>query len=133
MGGQPTNWRTIIAQKCSHSCESSEPRVRLFSLGIQQREGERSGIPRGSDFEGQQDLTVGLPQDLGERNLHSWRTHTKSYMPQDLGERSNDLTGRCIKPCLIVLESLLQTCEAAVTRCRDNRTGNSSTASCLLV
>ena len=115
MGGQPTNWRTSIAQKYSHSCESSELHVRLFSLGIQQRERERerererAGIPRGSDFEGQQDLTVGLPQDLGEQNLHSWRTHTKSCMPQDLGERSNDPTGHHIKPCLIVLESPAET------------------------
>ena len=74
-----------------------------------ERERERSGIPRGSDFEGQQDLTVGLPQDLGEQNLHSWRIHTKSCMPQDLGERSSDPTGHHIKPCLIVLESPAET------------------------
>ena len=39
MGGQPTNWKTIIPQKFSHWSERSEPHVRFPScLGVWQRE-----------------------------------------------------------------------------------------------
>ena len=34
LGGQPTNWRIIILQKFSHRSESSEPHIRLPSLGV---------------------------------------------------------------------------------------------------
>ena len=64
----PTRWvahkqETEIAKKFSHYCKSSEPHVRLLSLGIQQKE---LGIPRESELKGQQDLITGLPQDWGE-------------------------------------------------------------------
>jgi len=33
-GGQHMMWRTIISKKFSHSCEGSEPHIRLPSLGM---------------------------------------------------------------------------------------------------
>ena len=41
--GQPTNWRTVILKKFSPCCKGSEPRNRLPSLGIQQRDWESPG------------------------------------------------------------------------------------------
>ena len=43
LGGWPTNWRIIIFKKFSHCCEGSEPRIRLLSLGIWQRNWESPG------------------------------------------------------------------------------------------
>ena len=37
------------------------------------------GIPKESDFEGQQDLTAGLPQNWGKQRLLAWRAQTKLY------------------------------------------------------
>ena len=39
-GGQPTNWKIIISQRFSHRSESSEPHVRLPSLGVWHQEEE---------------------------------------------------------------------------------------------
>ena len=55
--------------------------------------GDRSkglGIPRESNFAGQQDLTIELPQDWENRD--SWRTQTKPFEQQDAGERSRAST-----------------------------------------
>ena len=56
------------------------------------------GIPKKSDFEGEQDLTAGLAQDWGKQRLYSCRTQTKCCVQQDSGERSNDHTGDWIRP-----------------------------------
>ena len=63
---QPTNWRTIISKKFSHSYESSRAHNRFTDLGIWQK-GLRN--PREFDFWGQGDLITEFPQDLGNRLL----------------------------------------------------------------
>ena len=82
-GGQLTNWKIIILQRFSHRSESSEPHVRLPSLG---------GAPRAFGFEGQQGLSAGAPQDWGKQRLHSWRAHTRFHVHWDPGQ-SSDSTG----------------------------------------
>ena len=65
VGGRPTNWRNIIPKKFPDSCEGSELNIRLPSLGNLT---EELGILRESDFEGQQNLITGFPQDWGKRD-----------------------------------------------------------------
>ena len=38
LGGQPTNWRTIIPRNCLTVGKGSEPHIGLLSLGIWQRD-----------------------------------------------------------------------------------------------
>ena len=50
-------------------------------------------MPRKSDFEGQGDFIIGLPQNWGKQRFQSWRAQTKSFMYQDPGGKSSDPTG----------------------------------------
>ena len=43
LGGQTTNWKTVVPKKFSLCRAGSEPHVRLPSLGIQQRDWEHAG------------------------------------------------------------------------------------------
>ena len=45
-------------------------------------------VPRELGFEGQQDLTVGIPQGWRKQKLHSWKGADKSCVHQDSGEKS---------------------------------------------
>ena len=74
---RPTNWRTVIPKKFSHSCEDSELCVRLPSLRILQRHWDPQGIwlwtPVGFDYKN----SIGLKETetLGERKqckLYDW-------------------------------------------------------------
>ena len=63
----PTGWVThrlenIKPKKFSLCCEGSEPRIRLPNW-----RSDRSGNPRESGLEGQQDLILRLPQDEGKQ------------------------------------------------------------------
>ena len=51
------------------TCQDSQPGGLVMELGI----------PKESDFESQQDLTAGLPQNWGKQRLLAWRAQTKSY------------------------------------------------------
>ena len=62
-------------------------------------------ISRESDFEGQWDLVIELPQDWENRD--SWRAQTKLRAPQNPGERSSDSTVDN-QTCLWVSGSLWQ-------------------------
>ena len=67
-GGQHTSWRTTTPQRFSHCCEGPKPHIRLPNLRISQRDLTKS-VPRESDFEGQRELTAGLPQDWRKQTL----------------------------------------------------------------
>lgn len=68
--------------------ESSKPHVRLPSLGVQHEEEEPS---EHFDFEGQQGLTAGVPQDWGNR-LHFCRAQHKVSHTRTQGQ-SSDIVG----------------------------------------
>ena len=68
LGGWPTDRRTIIPEKFSQCCKGSESHIRLASWGSSKG---GLGIPKASDFEGQRDLTAGVPQDRRKQRLHS--------------------------------------------------------------
>ena len=84
-GGWPTNQKIIILQEFSHRSESSEPHIRLPSLGIWYL-GE--GAPRAFGFEDQQGLSAEAPQDWGKQGLCSWRVH-EVHVHWDPGQSSN--------------------------------------------
>ena len=76
-------------------CKGSRPHIRLPSKGS----GQGTGIPREYDFEGQQDLITGPPQDWGNRdstlrgckqNLAHTRTEGKGTVT--LQETERDLS-----------------------------------------
>ena len=69
-------------------CQASQPRDLAKWLGI----------PKKSDFEGEQDLTAGLAQDWGKQRPYSCRAQTKPCVQQDPGERSSDHIGDWIRP-----------------------------------
>ena len=66
------NWRTIITKKFTYCFKYSWPHIRFPNL----RNSKGLGIPRQSDFEGQQDLITELPQD--------WRKETLGRHKQNL-------------------------------------------------
>ena len=80
LGGQLTNQKLSISRKFSHRGKSSEPHIRLPSLGLWQ------GAPREAGFEGQRGLATGISQDWGNK-FHSWRALTESSVYQNTGKR----------------------------------------------
>lgn len=82
--GNSQNGKTIKPQKLSHKIGSSEPHVRLPVWSLVTGE----GVPRELGFEGQQDLTAGIPQGWRKHKLHSWKGADKSCVHQDSGEKS---------------------------------------------
>ena len=91
----PPRWVT-------HKLENSNTKEVLALLQRSQAPHETSqpedpakelGIPRESDFEGQWDLIIELPEDWGKQRLYSWSTQTKPSEHQDSGERGSDPTG----------------------------------------
>ena len=79
LGGRPTNWRTLMPKKFSHSCEGSRLHIRLPSLGI----------PREPDFEGLQNLILGPPQD--------WRKNRDSTLGGHKHRTRLDPPGSCLE------------------------------------
>ena len=77
------------------ACQASQPGDLDPTKGL--------GIPRESDFEGQQDLITRLPQD---QKLQSWRAQTKLCLHQDSEKRHSDSTGNN-QNYMLVLEGLL--------------------------
>ena len=90
------------------------------------------GVLRESSFEGQQDLTAGLPQDWGKQNLYSWRAHKVSCIPGPRGKKQWPHK-RLVQTYLLVLEGLLQRWGVAVAHCRDQDTGSRSSGKYSLV
>ena len=99
LGGQETNWRTIIPKKFSHCFKSSRLHSRLPNLGIWQK---RLRIPKEFDFESPWDLIrtstgLGRKESLEghKQNLVCTRTQekgtvtpkeTESYLPVSVQE-----------------------------------------------
>ena len=82
LGGQPTNQKLIISWKFSHRSKSSEPHIKLPSLGGL----ATGGAPREAGFEGQGGLVTGISQDWGNK-CHSWRALTESSVYQNTEKR----------------------------------------------
>ena len=83
MDGQLKNWRIIILRRCCHRCESSEPHIRLPTLG---HLALGRLVPRTFDFKGHQGLTAGAPWNWGsiskEIDTSPWKgTHKISCVP----------------------------------------------------
>ena len=104
--------------KFSTPCQASQPGDPTKGLGI----------PKESDFEGQQDLITRLPQDWGKQRLQSWRAQTKLCLHQDSEKKKKKeqwLNRRLNQKYLLVLEGLLWRSGWAGTHCRDRGTGYS--------
>ena len=102
----------------------SPPVVKVLSLRSDSQLGDLAkglGIPRESDFKGQQDLLADFHRAGGNR-FHSWRTHTKPCVYQDPGDRSSEPTGDGTKPACWSIP-----CRGMVGRAplRDKGTGSS--------
>ena len=91
---QIPHWKIIISQSFSHRSESSEPHIRLPSLGAWRWAEDPSGIWR---FEGQWGFSTAAPQDWGKQRLHSWRAHTRFNVQWGPGQ-SSDSTGAWARP-----------------------------------
>ena len=127
-GGQPANWKIIIPQKFSHRSESSEPHVRLPSLGVWQQEEE---LPETLALKASRVWLQEFHRTGGNRNSTRGRAHTRSHVHQDPGKKQRP-HNRLGQTYLLVLEGLLQRREAAVAHCGDKDTGEYSLAWALL-
>ena len=83
--GPPTNQKMIIPQKLSHRSGSSEPRVRLPSLGDQQR----VEYPENLALKARRVWLKDFHRTWGNRNSTLGK-YIKSHVYEDSGEKSND-------------------------------------------
>ena len=99
------------------SCQSSQ----LGDLG------KGLGIPRGSDFEGQWDLIIGLLQGSGKQRLNSWEAQTNKILcAQRPREKQQWPHQRLNQTYLRVLEGLLWRCGLAAAHCGDGGASSNS-------
>ena len=128
-GGWPTNWKIIVPQKFSHRSKSSEPHVRLPSLGVWQLEevppenlALKSSRVRSQEFHrtgGNRNSTLGGCT----QGLLCTKTQGKQWTRKRQGQTY-----------LVVLEGLLwRWGGVAVVSCRDKDTGSSNSGEYSLV
>ena len=131
----PTEWVThklknSNTKKFSHSCEGSEPLVKLPSLRIWQRDWGSSG-----------NLTLKASgiwledyRRTGENRDSTFGGHRQNLAHMKIKRKeASDAHRRLNQTCLLVLEGLLWSPGSAVACHRDTVTGSSSPGRCLLM
>ena len=95
LGGQLTSWKVITSQRFSHRSESSEPHIKLPTLGSL----ASRGVPTESSFAGQRGVSAGAPQHWEKHGFHSWSTHTCFHMYWDPGQSTNSIEALARPTC----------------------------------
>ena len=116
----PTRWVTHKLE--NNNTKIVPPLLWRFSVPGQASQpgdpAKRLGIPRESEFEGQQDLIIGLPQDWGKQTPLLEGTNKMLHAAVPRGKEQWHHR-RLNQTYLLVLEGLLWRCGSAVALCGD--------------